>query len=229
MQRSNAPSDDCADTDLDITTAMAQSFPSTHFSQYHSDARPAAPPADILGWYALYQSCHRHFLEKAQHHGSVQAVAAFMNIQLPFQKLPYTASANSPRGGTPAVHPHPASISLLPYIRRLVVTGQDTPPVLHWFFGDDWRGGIGELHEQERRNYMFAAKSTSWLEVKRMYDMSDNETAPCLRSLANATEKEIQAAEAGWSEFLAMQDWMIGPRAPDSINPKSPRVKREPN
>lgn len=113
---------------------------------------------------------------------------------------------------------------MIPYIRRLVATGHDTPGVLHGFFGDDWALGIGSLHEIERRNYLFAAKSTSWLKVKQAYDMSPEETIPYLSPLKDASEKEIQMAEAEWSRWLAMQDWMLGPRAPEI---RSPRVKRE--
>jgi hypothetical protein len=36
-------------------------------------------------------------------------------------------------------------------------------------------------------------------------------------------EKEIVGAETTWSEWLAMQDWMLGPRAPG----EGVRVKRE--
>lgn len=99
--------------------------------------------------------------------------------------------------------------TIQPYIRRLVATGFDLPGVLHGFFGDDWELGVRPLHELERRNYLFAAKSSSWLEVKRAYDMGEAETAPFLRPLRNVSEQEIVAAEAGWSEWLAMQDWYV--------------------
>jgi hypothetical protein len=103
---------------------------------------------------------------------------------------------------------------LLPYVRRLVATGFDGTPILHGFFGDDWPDGIGPFHEVERRNFLFAAKSDNWLKVKNSYDMADGQTVPFLRPLQHVTEKEIQAAESTWSEWLAMQDWMLGPRAP---------------
>ncbi|KAH8679534.1 hypothetical protein BGZ60DRAFT_233601 [Tricladium varicosporioides] len=201
---------------------------------------------DILEWYPLFQSCHRYFIDIAQHSGPVQALAAFINIQLPFQKQPFpvlSANASSPRSTGPDLGAHlrqpnlfvgshgagptghPQAVSLIPYIRRLIATGHDSPAVLHGFFGDDWVGGIGSLHEIERRNYLFAAKSTSWLKVKQAYDMSPEETVPFLKPLGTVTEKEIQAAESTWSEWLAMQDWMLGPRAPE-IN-HGPRVKRE--
>jgi len=35
----------------------------------------------------------------------------------------------------------------------------DFPDVLRGFFGDDWAAGVDPLHEQERRNYLFTAKS----------------------------------------------------------------------
>ncbi|KAK4250228.1 hypothetical protein C7999DRAFT_38741 [Corynascus novoguineensis] len=267
---------------------------------------------DIFDWYPYFQSCVRYFLEHAQYDGPIQALAAFINIQLPFQRAqnallraPPTSGVPGGPGGagiqppgfggrlSPAAgggaaaapgyppqprhhyphprhhhhphhhhhHPYPSyqHVSLHPYIRRLVATGFDQPAVLHGFFGDDWELGVRPLHEQERRNYLFAAKSGSWLEVKRAYDMPSSsggceggpvffsssssampppsspaaagsssppsssslavaagpadETVPFLRPLRNVTEAEIVAAEAGWSEWLAMQDWMLGPRS----------------
>ena len=97
-----------------------------------------------------------------------------------------------------------------------MATAFDSPAVLHAFFGDDWPGGIGPIHETERRNYLFAAKSDTWLSVKNSYDMEDGQAVPFLRPLRDVTLDEIQAAEAGWSGWLAMQDWMLGPRDPDS-------------
>ncbi|KAI1767489.1 hypothetical protein GGR53DRAFT_518409 [Hypoxylon sp. FL1150] len=183
---------------------------------------------DILEWYPQFQSCVRYFLDHAQHSGPIQAVAAFVNIQLPFQK-PYPVISSKPPGsppGMPSPSPisagklpmpshSPISISLTPYIRRLIATGLDLPGILHGFFGDDWVAGIGHLHEVERRNFLFAAKSAGWLKVKSQYDMSDDQSIPFLRPLQNVTEKEIVVAEETWSEWLAMQDWMVGPRSPD--------------
>jgi hypothetical protein len=220
-------------------------FGTPSHGHYSSSSRSAPQPQesqqfDIVEWYPKFQSCHKYFLDHAQHSGPVQALSAFINIQLPYQKQPnpVLSSSSSPRAAGPEIphlrqpNPFPQSaahaqaISLIPYIRRLVATGHDTPAVLHGFFGDDWASGIGELHEAERRNYLFAAKSTSWMKVKQAYDMSPEETVPFLRPLRDASEKEIQAAEAGWSEWLAMQDWMLGPRAPETMN-RPPRVKRE--
>ncbi|TPX06915.1 uncharacterized protein E0L32_011139 [Thyridium curvatum] len=201
---------------------------------------------DIFEWHEQFQSCVRYFVDHAQHHGPIQAVAAFVNIQLPFQSAvrpilssagtaspspvpaPGSSSSSSSASRPPpppppqsiplgAVHsPSPLSrVSLVPYIRRLVATGFDFPAVLHGFFGDDWMAGIGPLLEAERRNYLFAAKSDTWLQVKTSYDMADGQTVPFLRPLQNVSEKEIVVAETNWSEWLAMQDWMLGPRAPE--------------
>lgn len=209
---------------------------------------------DIFEWHGQFQSCVRYFLDHAQHTGPVQAVAAFLNIQLPYQQSPPISS--SVKSGTPPANysfrpmqpsgfpgmagPGPASmgsssktpasflggeaqqqqqqqqvsVTLTPYIRRLVATGFDIPGVLHGFFGDDWVEGVGPLHEAERRNYLFAAKSDNWAKVKASYDMDGNQMVPFLKPLQNVTEKEIVGAEASWSEWLAMQDWMLGPRAP---------------
>ncbi|KAI8625331.1 hypothetical protein F5Y19DRAFT_467127 [Xylariaceae sp. FL1651] len=188
---------------------------------------------DILEWYPHFQSCVRYFLDHAQHDGPVQAMAAFVNIQLPFQKMQFPVLSSRP-SGSPSVVPSPSSsaagkfpmpnqtfmtISLIPYIRRLVATGFDFPGVLHGFFGDDWALGVGHLHEVERRNYLFAAKASSWLDVKSQYDMPDGQSIPFLRPLQNVTEDEIVSAEANWSQWLAMQDWMIGPRNPEDLPP----------
>jgi hypothetical protein len=113
-----------------------------------------------------------------------------------------------------------------------VATGFDNQGVLHGFFGDSWKAGIGPLHQVERRNYLFAAKSSSWLEVKAEYDISPDEKIPFLKPLQRVTEIEISAAEREWSEWLAMQDWMVGPRAPEVMDQEpqevpSPRTKRE--
>ena len=106
------------------------------------------------------------------------------------------------------------SVSLVPYLRRLVVTGMDVPQVLHGFFGDDWAAGVGPQREQERRNYLFAAKSGGWASVKRDYDMLPLETVPFMRPLHEPTDGELEAAENTWSEWLALEDWMVGSRAP---------------
>lgn len=205
---------------------------------------------DIIDWYPQFQSCVRYFVDHGQHSPPVQAVAAFVNIQLPFQKAPGHASSTSTSsrhsaasssglpsptaraaGKMPMQAPSPVqpmgTATLNPYIRRLVVTGFDLPAVLHGFFGDDWARGVGPLHEVERRNYLFAAKSASWLDVKAHYDMGENECIPFLRPLQNVTEKEITSAEANWSEWLAMQDWMVGPRSPEAGSFAPVHIKME--
>ncbi|OJJ44774.1 hypothetical protein ASPZODRAFT_70921 [Penicilliopsis zonata CBS 506.65] len=198
---------------------------------------------DMFEWYPRYQSCQRYFLDQAQHSVAVQALSAFLNIQLPFQR-PVNPIFNStsesastpavsagprvgtgPASSTSTAHPLP-SISLFPYIRRLVATGMDFPGVLHGFFGDDWGTGVGPLHEQERRNYLFAAKSGGWAAVKRDYDMPPLETIPFLRPLQGPLDSEIETAERNWSEWLAMEDWMVGPRAPDILHDSSSQASR---
>ncbi|CAG8015758.1 unnamed protein product [Penicillium salamii] len=178
---------------------------------------------DIFEWYPRYQSCQRYFLDHAQHSVPVQALSAFLNIRLPFQRQP-SISTSSPSPTAPT--PGPPSVSLLPYIRRLVATGMDFPGVLHGFFGDDWGSGVGPLHEQERRNYLFAAKSGGWASVKKDYDMPPLETIPFLRPLQGPLDAEIEAAERSWSEWLAMEDWMVGPRAPDVLQDSSSQNSR---
>ena len=201
---------------------------------------PDGPPFDLLDWYPKYQSCQAYFLGYAQHTTAAQTLAAFLNIKLPFQRTPSPGPPLSGGGASsfrsPSMHQHAQATSLTPYVRRLVATGQDSAGVLHGLFGDDWQSGIGPLHEVERRNFLFSAKSDNWNAVKASYDMSPDETVPFLAPLTTATEAEIAAAERSWSAWMAMQDWMMGPRAPPSAGMNdgsaaatvsSPRVKRE--
>lgn len=183
------------------------------------------PQFDIFDWYPKYQSCQKYFVEHAQQSGPVQAVAAFVNIRLPYQYATNPITGQSSRAAPGSLLPRAgfapnqsySSLSLIPYLRRLVVTGLDFPGVLHGFFGDDWASGVGPLHEQERRNYLFAAKSGGWASVKRDYDMLPLETVPFMRPLQGPVIAEIEAAEKSWSEWLAMEDWMVGPRAPEHM------------
>ena len=130
---------------------------------------------DVIAWYPKHQCCQRYFVEVAQHSYPCQALAAFINIKLPFQRA--VGSSNPPTRSTPVQPPppfqtrfglqlpppplaqaqlhHPTMpshgwVSLYPYIRRLVATGFDTPAILHGWFGDDWECGIGPQHEQEK-------------------------------------------------------------------------------
>lgn len=212
--------------------ASAQHFePDTIINLSGSSQEAAHGTIDIFEWYPHYQSCQRYFLDHAQHSVTVQALCAFLNIRLPFQRIPHPVSSSSSKTSTPSAgltssvsesSPHPAPfVSLIPYIRRLVATGMDSPGVLQGFFGDDWTAGVGYLHEQERRNYLFAAKSGGWAAVKRDYDMPPLETIPFLRPLQGTVDSEIEAAERSWSEWLAMEDWMVGPRAPDALRGSS--------
>jgi hypothetical protein len=206
-----------------------------------SGGSPSVPTAssephfDIFDWHPAYQSCQRYFLDHAQHDNGVQAVCALINICLPFQwtqnplmnasgPLPHASGAAAynmpwPRQG-PVTNsrgqPAPAWVSLVPFIRRLVVTGMDSPGIMHGFFGEDWRKGVGPMHECERRNYLFAAKSVGWAKVKCQYDMSPHESVPFLKPLQEVQLAEIEGAEKTWSQWLAMEDWMVGPRAPDA-------------
>lgn len=225
------------------SSAFAAPSPSPQPPTPHS--RADDPQFDIFDWFPKYQSCQRYFIDHAQNSAPVQAVAAFINILLPLQRAPnavtssstrlpvppspggldplnYAASSTTPRTPAGATNLPPpnftyTSVSLIPYLRRLVVTGLDFPGVLHGFFGDDWALGVGPLHEQERRNYLFAAKSGGWASVKKDYDMGPAETVPFMRPLQGAVGPEIEAAEKTWSEWLAMEDWMVGPRAPEGM------------
>jgi len=204
----------------------------------HSPNRPLpsvmtdATNFEVFDWYPAYQSCQKYFLERAQHDPFVQALAALVNICLPFQwahNPVHNSHATAPPASGPSAYPFsfprqpaypshsPPWVSLIPYVRRLVVTGFDSDGILHGFFGDDWRKGVGPVQECERRNYLFAAKSVGWAKVKYQYDISPHETVPFLKPLQRVQLVEIESAEKLWSQWLAMEDWMVGPRAPESM------------
>jgi len=64
-------------------------------------------------------------------------------------------------------------ISLTHYLKRPISTGFDTDSMLHGFFGYGWRADTRPLHEVERGNYLLAAKSETWLNVKNAYAAGD--------------------------------------------------------
>jgi hypothetical protein len=105
-------------------------------------------------------------------------------------------------------------ISLRPYLRRLIITAQDSPIVMQAFFGNDWEAGVGCIYRQERTNYLFTAKSGGWARTKAAYDILPDEQTPFLRPLRDPSEDEMRAADDRWSEWMLMEDWLIGPRSP---------------
>ncbi|QKX60493.1 uncharacterized protein TRUGW13939_07638 [Talaromyces rugulosus] len=175
-------------------------------------------------WFAIYQSCVKHFLDIAQHRPRPRSLAALINIRLPYQwdTTPicgYFKETNSNDFSKESRQYGP--VSLIPYIRRLVVTATDTPSNMQELFGDDWVVGISSLHVQERVNYLFAAKSSGWLKTKAHYDNAPHETIPALLPLRDPQEEELRAADAQWSRWLLMEDWMVGPRSPFNETPEN--------
>jgi hypothetical protein len=177
-------------------------------------AYPDSVDFDILEWYPAYQSCQRYFVTHSQNEPGTRALCALINIRLPYQN-----PAPSARGDD-------AYISLLPYMRRLVVTGFDRTGILHGLFGDDWAAGVGPLRDCERRNYLFAAKHGGWRSCKKQYDMAPDETVPFMRPLRGVGDEELHAAERDWSAWLLLEDWMIGPRAPAGTSGDEGRDER---
>ncbi|KAJ5415036.1 hypothetical protein N7509_000134 [Penicillium cosmopolitanum] len=159
---------------------------------------------DPTGWYTHYKTCLQHFVKSSQFNSNLRSIAAFINIRLPAQ---HSVHPNSPQAAA-------SFISLRPYVRRLIFTAQDTPIHMRTFFGPDWEAGVGCIYKQERINYLFAAKSGGWAKTKASYDILPDEQTPFLRPLRDPSEDEIRAAEARWSEWLAMEDWMVGVRSP---------------
>jgi hypothetical protein len=151
----------------------------------------------LTPWSLHYKSCVQHFLKHGQYTLEVQSLAALINIRLPHQRISQAVDT-----------------SLRQYIRRLIVTAHDSPSILLVFFGGAWESGVACILKEERMNYLFAAKSNGWASTKTAYDILPDEQTPFLRPLRNPSENEIQTAEIQWSEWLAMQDWMVGERSP---------------
>ncbi|KAE8378590.1 hypothetical protein BDV26DRAFT_280990 [Aspergillus bertholletiae] len=164
---------------------------------------------DLNEWYPRYAACTQHFLNHGQHSPQVQSLAAFINIRLPSQRsaapvigFPTPQAIDSGAEGT---YQAP---SLRSYIRRLIVTGYDTPSVLQAFFGNDWQAGVGCICKQERVNYLFTAKSGGWTSTKAAYDMLPDEQTPFLRPLREATEEELRIAESRWRADAPTSPWL---------------------
>ncbi|WPH01015.1 Hypothetical protein R9X50_00384900 [Acrodontium crateriforme] len=207
--------------------------------------QPITNDFDVLAWAPAYFSCQRFFLNHAQHEPATQALCALINIRLPFQwhhgpvtsfTLPPGSSTRASfthrsmhresSTGQPTVHspsamrdgaPQSTFVSLVPYIRRLVITAFDKPGILHGFFGDDYERGIIPHVDCERRNYLFTAKRGGWIACKQQYDSGsgggDDETVPFMKPLDKATVDELAADEKAWALWLEMERWKIGPRA----------------
>jgi hypothetical protein len=204
------------------------------------------PNFDIIDWHPAYQSCQRYFLDHAQHEPGTQALCALINIRLPCQWLSNpvhssSATAQSPaqftfkppyprQNGHEPAHAQaqsPAFVSLIPYIRRLIITGFDKPPILHGFFGDSYKTGISPHLDCERRNYLFAAKQNGWRSCQELYASGD-ETPPFMKPLEDASPDEVAAADKAWSKWEGWQrreNWSPSSRA--SINGNGKR--RSPN
>ncbi|CRK32304.1 hypothetical protein BN1708_005695, partial [Verticillium longisporum] len=67
------------------------------------------PNFDIFDWYNHFQSCVRYFVDRAQYDPPVQAVAAFVNIRLPYQQHPnpvlsFKSAPSSPAAAAASAH-----------------------------------------------------------------------------------------------------------------------------
>ena len=147
------------------------------------------------------------------------------SYQSSFPQLNQPTPGNLPspsRSRASSAQPPSPFISLIPYIRRLTITGFDKPAILHGLFGDDYTRGILPHLDCERRNYLFAAKHGGWRTCKKQYDDGSglgggDETVPFMKPLDGASEEELKAAEKAWSRWLAMEDWMLGPDAVQEV------------
>lgn len=189
-------------------------------NEEHLSKPPGGPGADFASvnpheWHPHYMACLQYFVDQSQHSPMVISVAAFLNIRLPCQHLsnPVFRLSNA-QANRQQASPSASFVSLRPYVRRLIVTGHDSPSILCAFFGENWQAGVGCIFRQERVNYLFTAKSGGWASTKTAYDILPDEHTPFLRALRDPMEDELREAESRWSDWLAMEDWMVGPRSP---------------
>ncbi|KAL3457872.1 hypothetical protein BJX64DRAFT_239587 [Aspergillus heterothallicus] len=212
-EHSSGRSEPLNTSSMDLPSPEAQSF----------NMGPSTPNGPALSsnlyqvhlpdWYSQYMGSLQFFLDQAQHSVAVQSIAAYINIRLPYQQPSNPISCFSPNTSS-SEKGSASQVSLRHYVRRLIVTGNDNPAILDAFFGADWDAGVGPIRRQERINYLFTAKSNGWASTKSAYDVLPDEHTPFLRPLHDATEQELSMAETHWSEWLAMEDWMVGPRSP---------------
>lgn len=205
---------------------------------------------DIFEWHAAYLSCQRFFLDHGQYEPGSQAVTALLNILLPHQlPKPITswadpeltspsarfASAYVPPGTTPP-RPEPVPlpgppkmpnfVSLVPYVRRFVITGFDNDAILHGFFGDDYKKAIMPLRECERRNYLFVSKSGGWEKAKAQYDMDPMQSVPWMRAPKDIQGLELENAEKTWNAWHSLEEWTTNSRLPDGLGEDGPSGPR---
>ncbi|KAL9081640.1 MAG: hypothetical protein Q9159_007179 [Coniocarpon cinnabarinum] len=244
--------------------------PSNTSPTAHTGVGPPSSNFDVIDWSRAYASCQRYFLDHGQHEAGTQAMAALINILLPFQwrqspifsscasqntsQHPYqtatpphttdpahhhtdaapnraqTSTPTEPQDGLPYYFPPTSQastnssapplpqtsfVSLIPYIRRMLITGYAVAPALYGVFGSDYNAGILPLVEVERRNYLFTAKSVGWAGTKREYDMPDGQAVPFLRPLEDVKGPEVGNAEREWGRWMrGMEDWEVEERGP---------------
>ncbi|KAL2815001.1 hypothetical protein BJX63DRAFT_187471 [Aspergillus granulosus] len=198
---------------MDLPSPGAQSFNMGPTTPNGHTLSPNLYQVHLPDWHSQYMASLQFFLDQGQHSVAVQSLAAYINIQLPSQQRSNPISCFTP-DPTSSEKGTAGQVSLRHYVRRLIVTGNDTPTVLEAFFGASWEAGVGCIRRQERINYLFTAKSNGWAATKAAYDVLPDEHTPFLRPLHDATEQELSMAETHWSEWLAMEDWMVGPRSP---------------
>lgn len=212
---------------------LAHSSPPIDFNNVPNHGSTAEYKFDLFEWYPKFLVCHQYFLDRGQHEHGIQALAEFLNIQLPWHKQPYpvnSAAVATPceYANRPRVEPgYPVHVSLIPYIRRLVATGYDDEKILRGFFGQEWKLGIGHMHEMERRNYMFACRSANFVDTKASYDVSPEETVPFLAQLKNVSPSELSHNIAAWEVWMTMRK-EVTPQRPDARPANDPGVKDEP-
>jgi hypothetical protein len=111
------------------------------------------PRFDVFDWYPKYQSCQQYFLDHSQYSASVQALAAFINILLPFQRSPHSVNSSigtshtsaSARGQAPRGMHSPTSGSSVPPPCIANTFRQETCSHWHGLFPASYRASLATI------------------------------------------------------------------------------------
>src|SRR5436305_15251536 len=84
---------------------------------------------NIIAWYLHYQSYLQYFLNISQHSYPCQALAAFLNIRLPYQQSPSISEYLNLPSSTSREARTQLWVSIILYLHHLIVTGFDKPVI----------------------------------------------------------------------------------------------------
>src|SRR5262249_15556058 len=101
-----------------LSTTASSSTDSGSPQRPFSSVMTDATTFDIFDWHPAYQSCQKYFIDHAQHDSYVQALAALLNICLPFQWMqnPVVSTTGFPPSTATAPGTYPYTYPRLPHM-----------------------------------------------------------------------------------------------------------------